>query len=201
MFTMKRSAQMNQIDSIEKLKNPKYIKPILLNYTLKGQKKQWEAVITHSSVSILLYHKEKNAFVLVKQLRPAVLNANKTDGFMYEMCAGIIDKDASDAQIAKEEVYEECGYDIDVNSLEKVSSFYTNVGISGAKQTIYYAELTEDMKINEGGGLPEEDIEVIYIPLEDAKSFMFDENYQKTSGVIMAFYWFFDKKFTSIQTQ
>ena len=193
---------MNHIDSIEKLENPKYIKPILLNYTRKGQKKQWEAVITHGSVSILLYHTEKNAFVLVKQLRPAVLNANKTDGFMYEMCAGIIDKDASNKQIAKEEVSEECGYDISVESLEKVSSFYTNVGISGAKQTIYYAELTEAMKINEGGGLPEEDIEVIYIPLEDAKSFMFDENYQKTSGVIMAFYWFFDKKFKNLnQTQ
>jgi len=186
---------MSKITSTEPLAHPNYIKPIMLNYTLKGKHRQWEAVITHSSVSILLYHKEKNALVLVKQLRPAVLNANKKDGFMYEMCAGIIDKDASDEQIAKEEVYEECGYDIPVENLEKVSSFYTNVGISGAKQTIYYGELTEAMKINEGGGLEEEDIEVIYIPLEDAKAFMFDESYQKTSGVIMAFYWFFDKKF------
>ena len=185
---------MSKITSTQPLTNPNYIKPIMLNYTLKGQKKQWEAVITHSSVSILLYHIEKEAFILVKQLRPAVLNANKTDGFMYEMCAGIIDKDASDAQIAKEEVYEECGYDIPVESLEKVTSFYTNVGISGARQTIYYAELTEAMKINEGGGLPEEDIEVITIPLAEAKEFMFDESYQKTSGVIMAFYWFFDNK-------
>ena len=185
---------MSKITSTQALTNPNYIQPIMLNYTHKGQEKQWEAVITHSSVSILLYHTEKDAFVLVKQLRPAVLNANKTDGFMYEMCAGIIDKDTSDAQIAKEEVYEECGYDIPVESLEKVTSFYTNVGISGAKQTIYYAELTEAMKINNGGGLPEEDIEVIYLPLEEAKEFMFDESYQKTSGVIMSFYWFFDNK-------
>jgi UDP-sugar diphosphatase len=185
---------MPKIHATSELKSPNFIKPILLHYTLKGQQKQWEAVITHSSVSILLYHKEKDAFVLVKQLRPAVLNANKTDGFMYEMCAGIIDKDASDEQIAKEEVLEECGYDIPVESLEKVTSFYTNVGISGAKQTIYYGELYEHMKVDEGGGLLEEDIEVIYVPRDEAKTFMFDETYQKTSGVMMAFYWFFDNK-------
>lgn len=185
---------MDKITSTEQLKSPNYIKPIMLNYTIKGKQKQWEAVITHSSVSILLYHKERDAFVLVKQLRPAVLNANKRDGQMYEMCAGIIDKDASDVQIAKEEVFEECGYDIPVQNLEKVTSFYTNVGISGAKQTIYYGELTESMKVSEGGGLIEEDIEVIYLPLKDARAFMFNETYQKTSGVIMAFYWFFDNK-------
>ena len=36
------------------------------------------------------------------------------------------------------------------------------------------------MKIDEGGGLQEEDIEVIYIPTKDAKKFMFDESYKKT---------------------
>jgi len=183
---------MQKIDFTSKLEAPNYIKPIMLNYTLNGVQRQWEAVITHSSVSILLYHKQKDAFVLVKQLRPAVLNANKKDGFMYEMCAGIIDKDASDVQIAKEEVLEECGYDIPVENLKKVTSFYTNVGISGAKQTIYYGELTDAMQINAGGGLEEENIEVIYLPIKDAKSFMFDESYQKTSGVLTAFYWFFD---------
>ena len=192
---------MSKIDSTEELKNPNFVKPILINYTHKGLQRTWEAVITHSSVSILLYHKDKDAFVLVKQLRPAVLNANKVDGYMYEMCAGIIDKDASDVQIAKEEVYEECGYDIPVQNLQKVSSFYTNVGISGAKQTIYYGELTDSMQVNNGGGLIEEDIEVIYIPLSQARAFMFDETYPKTSGVIMAFYWFFDNKLSSIQTQ
>ena len=186
---------MQTIDFISKLENPNFIKPIMLNYTLNGVQRQWEAVITHSSVSILLYHKQRDAFVLVKQLRPAVLNANKKDGQMYEMCAGIIDKDASDAQIAKEEVLEECGYDIPLKNLEKVTSFYTNVGISGAKQTIYYGELTDEMQVGEGGGLIEENIEVIYLPIKEAKLFMFDESYQKTSGVIMAIYWWFDNKY------
>jgi len=183
---------MAKIDSITKLDNPKFIKPIKLNYTQKGKKKEWEAVISHDSVSILLWHEEKKAFVLVKQFRPPVLNANKKDGMMYELCAGIVDKDMPNIQIAKEEVLEECGYDIPLENIKKINSFYTNVGISGALQTIYYAVCNDSMKVNDGGGLEEEEIEVIYIPYDEAKEFLFDESYQKTPGMMSAFYWFFD---------
>jgi UDP-sugar diphosphatase len=185
---------VNKIISTQELQNPRFIKPILINYSQDGEMKKWEAVISHDSVAVLLYHEDKRAFVLVKQLRATVLNKNKTNGMMYELCAGIIDKDKSKAQIAKEEVLEECGYDIDVGSLEKISSFYTSVGISGTHQTLYFATCTEDMRINDGGGIEEENIEVIYIPLDKAKSFMFDESYQKTTGVMMSIYWFFDTK-------
>ncbi|MDF1874293.1 NUDIX hydrolase [Sulfurimonas sp. SAG-AH-194-I05] len=185
---------MVKIDSITELKNPKFIKPIQINYTLNDTPKIWEAVIAHDSVAILLWHEEKRAFILVKQFRAPVLNSNKVDGMMYELCAGIIDKDASNIQIAKEEIFEECGYDVPLERIQEVSTFYTSVGISGTQQTLYYAVCNDSMKINEGGGLIEEDIEVIYIPLEDAKAFMFDETYKKTSGLLMAFYWFFDNK-------
>ncbi len=185
---------VNKINSTEKLENPRFIKPILINYTQDTLKKKWEAVISHDSVSVLLWHTQKKAFILVKQLRATVLNKNKTNGMMYELCAGLVDKNASNAQIAKEEVLEECGYDIPVENLEKISSFYTSVGISGTHQTFYYASCDESMRVNDGGGIHEEDIEVIYIPIEEAREFMFDEKYQKTTGVMMSFYWFFDTK-------
>ncbi len=185
---------MYQIDSVSELKNPAYIKPILINYTLKGIQRKWEAVISHDSVSILLYHKDKKAFIIVKQLRAPVLNATQNDGMTYELCAGIVDKKMSIAQIAKEEVLEECGYDIPLESIEKVTSFYTSVGISGAKQTFFYAQCDESMRVADGGGLEEEDIEVIYISLSEAKKFMFDESYQKTPGLMLGFYWFFEQK-------
>ncbi len=183
---------MDKIDFISELKEPKFIKPIKINYIQNEQKKEWEAVISHDSVSILLYHRERKAFVIVKQLRAPVLNMNKTNGMMYELCAGIVDKKVSNIQIAKEEILEECGYNIPVNNLKKISTFFTSVGISGASQTLYYAECDESMKTTEGGGLAEEEIEVIYIPTKEAKQFMFNENYQKTPGMLMAFYWFFD---------
>ena len=180
------------ISKISTLKEPKFIKPIAIEYMLNGKKRIWEAVISHDSVAILLYHTQKKAFVIVKQLRVPVLNANRTNGMMYELCAGIVDKEMSLTQIAKEEILEECGYDLPLKSVQKVSSFYTSVGISGAKQTLFYAEIDEKMRVNEGGGLSDEDIEVIYISLEDAKKFMFDESMQKTPGLMMTFYWFFD---------
>jgi len=185
---------VNKIISNEELQNPKFIKPILINYEQDGVLKKWEAVISHDSVAVLLYHTQKKAFMLVKQLRATVLNKNKINGMMYELCAGIIDKDTTHEQIAKEEVLEECGFDIPVESLEKISSFYTSVGISGTHQTLYYASCDDSMKVSDGGGIEEENIEVIYIPLHEAKKFMFDESYQKTTGVMMSFYWFFDNK-------
>ena len=183
---------MTSIDNITTLNNPKFIKPIKIEYTHKSKKRVWEAVISHDSVSILLYQTDKKALIIVKQLRVPVLNANKYNGMMHELCAGIVDKDVSKIQIAKEEILEECGYDVDVKNIEKVSSFYTSVGMSGAEQTLYYAECNDSMKLNDGGGLEDEDIEVIYIPVSEAKKFMFDEKYQKTPGLIMGFYWFFD---------
>ena len=183
---------MEKIDTTSELTNPQFVKPLLIKYTQKGIQKTWEAVLSHDSVAILLYHTEKKSFVLVKQLRPAVLYSNKVDGKMYELCAGIVDKKLTHKEIAKEEILEECGYNVPLEKIEKVSSFYTSVGISGAKQTLYYASIDDTMKETEGGGLEEEDIEVVYLPIIDAKAFMFDEKYQKTPGMIMAFYWFFD---------
>ena len=185
---------MAKITKISALKNPQFVKPIAIEYEQDGVLKKWEAVITHDSVAILLYHQEKKAFVIVKQLRAPVLHATQTDGYMHELCAGIVDKEMPLVQVAQEEILEECGYDVPVDNLQKVSSFFTSVGISGSKQTLYYANINESMKINEGGGIEEEAIEVLYIPLHDAKKFLFDESFQKTPGMMMAFYWFFEKK-------
>ncbi|HIP55015.1 MAG TPA: NUDIX domain-containing protein [Sulfurimonas autotrophica] len=185
---------MSKITSIKKLQNPNFIKPIEIHYRHNDIARKWEAVLSHDSVAILLYHTQKDAFVLVKQLRVTVLNKNKDNGYMYELCAGIVDKACSLEQIAKEEVLEECGYDVPVENLEKINAFYTSVGISGTHQTLYYAQIDESMKIDEGGGLEEEEIEVIYIPLREVKSFMFNERYQKTTGVSLAFYWFLNHK-------
>ena len=174
------------------LTNPKFVKPIRINYTQNEKEKSWEAVKSHDSVSILLYHTQKKCFVLVKQFRPPVYINDNIHKFTYELCAGIVDKDISLDQIAKEEILEECGYNVKLKDIEKITSFYTNVGISGAKQHLYLANVDENMKVNEGGGIGDEEIELEYISLKDAKKFVFDESKAKTPGLMFAFYWFFD---------
>ncbi len=185
--------QQVQIDQIVPLRDPKFITPVRINYTQNGRKKSWEAVKSHNSVAVLLYHKEKDAFLLVKQLRvTTMLNNDEEDGHTIELCAGIVDKDIPLVQIAKEEILEECGYDVPLEKIERVTSYYTSVGFSGAKQTMYYAEIDESMYSHAGGGIDDEEIELFFLSVASAKTFMFDESYKKTPGLIMAFYWFFD---------
>jgi len=174
------------------LEDAKFIKTSFATYEQNGKAKTWEIVEAHDSVAILIYHKEKNAFILVKQFRPAVF-LNNQNGMTIELCAGIVDKDLSLVEIAMEEIEEECGYRVAVESIEKITSFHTSVGFAGSKQTLYYVEVDESMKVSEGGGVDDEQIEVITLPLLDAKALIYDESIAKTPGLMFAFMWYFDR--------
>ncbi|RXK13953.1 NUDIX hydrolase [Halarcobacter mediterraneus] len=177
----------------QKLENPKFVYPLRINYIQNGKRKTWEVVKNFDSVAILLYHEEKKSFLLVKQFRPAVYLNDDSKKCTYELCAGIVDKELSLAQIAKEEIDEECGFDVPLSSIEKITSFYTNVGVSGGCQHLYFAKIDESMKIHEGGGIHDEQIELMYLPIEQYKEFIFDESKAKTPGLMFAFMWYMEK--------
>ena len=177
---------------LQPLVNAKFISTAFATYEQEGIQKSWEIVEAHDSVAILLYHKEKRSFVLVKQFRPAVY-LNNDHGMTIELCAGIVDKELSLAEIAKEEVEEECGYDIPLSNIQKITSFHTSVGFAGSKQTLYFAEVEESMKVSEGGGIDHEQIEVVYLPLDEAKKLLYDESIAKTPGLMFSFMWWFER--------
>ncbi len=163
-----------------------------MSYLQDGVAKSWDIAQVHDSVAILLYHREKDSFVLVKQFRPPVY-LKDGHGFTFELCAGIVDKSKSLIEIAREEIMEECGFEVPVEEIRKITSFYTAVGFAGARQTLYYAEVDESMKAHEGGGIDVEAIEVVYLDQSDAKAFLFDESRPKTPGLMFAFMWFFER--------
>ena len=177
---------------LQPLKNPEYISTSLATFTQNGRNRDWEVVQAHDSVAILLYHTEKNAFILVKQFRPAVY-LNNQNGMTVELCAGIVDKNLSLVGIAQEEIEEECGYRVSIEEIEKITSFHTSVGFAGSKQMMYYAKVDESMKVSDGGGVDDEQIEVIFLPVSEAKAFIYDESIAKTPGLMFAFMWYFDK--------
>jgi len=170
-----------------------FIKPKRIRYTQEGQTKMWDMVEVHDSVAIILYHEERQALVIVRQFRPPVYLKNN-DGFTYELCAGIVDKDKSLVEIAHEEILEECGYHVPLEKIEKVTSFYTAVGFAGAVQTLYYACVNEPMRVDEGGGTEMESIEVISIDVAEAKQFVLDETKAKTPGLMFGFGWFLENR-------
>ncbi|MBY0540856.1 MAG: NUDIX hydrolase, partial [Campylobacterales bacterium] len=153
---------INVIENLEisELKDTKFIHPIKVTFNQNGKNKTWEAVRSHNSVAILLYHVEKKAFLLVKQFRVPVFLNDNSKTFTYELCAGLVDKDKSLEEIVQEEIDEECGYHVELNNISKITSFHTNVGISGACQYLYFAKIDESMKIHNGGGVNDEEIEL-----------------------------------------
>jgi len=177
---------------LQPLVDAKFIKTSFATFEQNGKKRDWEIVEAHDSVAILIYHKEKHAFILVKQFRPAVY-LNNNDGMTIELCAGIVDKELSLAQIAMEEIEEECGYKVSLESIEKITSFHTSVGFAGSEQVLYYVKVDESMKVSEGGGIDDEQIEVIYLPLAEAKTLIYDESISKTPGLMFAFMWWLDR--------
>ena len=178
--------------TLNPLVDAKFIQTFYATYEQNNIKKSWEVVQAHDSVAILLYHKEKESFILVKQFRPAVY-VNNQKGMSVELCAGIVDKELTLQQIAQEEIEEECGYAVPLEKIKKITSFYTSVGFAGSKQMLYYAEVSEKMKVSDGGGVDGELIETVMLPIQEAKKFIFDEDIVKTPGLMFAFMWWFDK--------
>ena len=180
----------------QELKEGKFVKPCFASYRLNNEERNWEIVKASDSVAILIFNEESDAFVCVRQFRPAVYMQDRaTNGETVELCAGILDKDLSLEEIASEEILEECGFRVAPEALEKITSFYTSVGFAGSKQHLYFAKVNESMRVSSGGGVAgEEMIEVVEIPLGEAREFMFDETIPKTPGLLFAFNWFFMKE-------
>jgi nudix-type nucleoside diphosphatase (YffH/AdpP family) len=86
---------------------------------------------------------------------------------MIEACAGLLDTENPEECI-KRETEEETGYKI--NQVQKIFEVYMSPG--SVTETIHFfvGEYAKEMKVNEGGGLDEEqeNIEVLEMPFEKA---------------------------------
>lgn len=180
-------------------KSSNFIKPFSIEFLQDEKKRRWDCIEVHDCVSILLYHTQKNAFLLVKQFRPSLWyyqnkNGFKSDeiGVSYELCSGIMDKNKSEKQTAIEEILEETGYK--VTNLARITSSFSALGISASKQSIFFANIDESMKVSQGGGVDDEKIELAFIDKNKALNFAYDENIPKAISVIFAFMWYFSNQ-------
>lgn len=146
----------------------------LKKYTFDYQRadRQWEkqsreAYDRGNGAVILLYNREKQTVVLTRQFRiPTYVNGNET-GMLIEACAGLLDRDNPEDCI-KRETEEETGYKI--NSVEKIFEAYMSPGSVTEILYFFVAEYSEDMKVSDGGGSPQEqeNIEVMELPFGEA---------------------------------
>lgn len=151
---------------------------VLRNYTYEITTQRGEVLLHKREVydrgngaTILLYNREKNSVVLTRQFRMATWVNGNDSGMLIEACAGLLDDDSPEDCIRKEAI-EETGYA--VGTVEKLYEAYMSPG--GVTELIHFfaAEYNESLRDNAGGGVEDEDIDVLEIPFPEALAMVKD---------------------------
>jgi len=179
---------MIKIEKINELCKGKFLSLKEVFFEYKGKKRRWEVCNSMDSVAILIYDTDLKSIIMVKQFRLPVYLKNN-DGYTYELCAGLCDKDKCSLEIAKEEILEEVGYDVPLQNIKKITSTWASVGSNAANQTVYYAEVNQSQKVSQGGGIDDEDIEIFELNEDEVEDFIFDESKVITPGAKFALMW------------
>lgn len=115
--------------------------------------------------TILLYHRQKNSVILTRQFRIATwLNGNDS-GLLIEACAGLLDNDSPEECIRKEAI-EETGYQ--VGKVEKLYDLYMSPGGVTERLHFFAAEYDDALRATAGGGVGDEDIDVMEVTFPQA---------------------------------
>lgn len=124
-----------------------------------------EAYDRGNGATILLYNPETGTVILTRQFRlPTYVNGNPT-GMLIETCAGLLDNDQPDDAIRRE-TEEETGFRL--SNVEKVMEAYMSPGSVTERLFFYLAEYNADTERHAGGGVDEEEIDVLELPLSTA---------------------------------
>lgn len=124
-----------------------------------------EAYDRGNGAVILLYNSETKTVILTKQFRmPTYLNGN-ADGMLIEACAGLLDADNPEDCI-KRETEEETGFKI--TDIKKVFEVYMSPGSVTEILYFFVAEYSKYHKVNDGGGVDNENIEVLELDFTEA---------------------------------
>jgi GDP-mannose pyrophosphatase NudK len=141
-----------------------------VNFRLQKRDGTWE---THSreaydrgnGATILPYNLERRTVILTRQFRlPTFVNGNES-GMLIETCAGLLDKENPSECIVRE-LREETGFAI--QNVQKVMQAYMSPGSVTEVVYFFICEYTQAQKLTSGGGVEEEDIEVLEIDIDAA---------------------------------
>lgn len=124
-----------------------------------------EAYDRGNGATIMLYNKEFHTVILTRQFRlPTYINGNE-DGMLIETCAGLLDLDNAEDCIRRE-TEEETGFTI--REIKKIFEAYMSPGSVTEILHFFIAEYSKDMRTSSGGGVDNEEIEVLELPFDKA---------------------------------
>ena len=145
---------------------------VLRKVTFRLQKRDgtWEtqsreAYDRGNGATILPFDLSRRTVILTRQFRlPTFVNGNPS-GMLIESCAGLLDKE-NPSQCITRELREETGFEI--QNVQKVMEAYMSPGSVTEIVYFFVAEYTPAQKASAGGGVEEEDIEVIELTIDEA---------------------------------
>jgi nudix-type nucleoside diphosphatase (YffH/AdpP family) len=141
------------------------LKKITFDYRRKNglwERHTREAYDRGNGATILLYDPRRQTVILTRQFRlPTYVNGNPT-GMLIEACAGLLDHDQPEEAIRRETA-EETGFRI--KDVRKVFEAYMSPGSVTEKLFFYVAEYSQEDRPDGGGGVDEEEIDVLELPL------------------------------------
>ncbi|KAH0568735.1 uridine diphosphate glucose pyrophosphatase NUDT14-like [Cotesia glomerata] len=186
-----------------------WLRPARMSFYQNGEKKNWDLSRVHDSVSIIIFNVTRKKLVFVRQFRPAAYYASLPEkfqdintakypleqGLTLELCAGIVDKDLPLIEIAGIELREECGYEAPSSAFTHIIT-YRDIGSTTGKRTIFYVEVTDEMRKHPGGGDESEGelIEVIEMSPEEANAYISSGEVQSPAGFLYGVIWFLNAK-------
>ncbi|MEW9898643.1 GDP-mannose pyrophosphatase NudK [Chitinivorax sp. PXF-14] len=130
------------------------------------QRQMREVYDRGNGATILLYNRERQSVVLIRQFRlPTYLN--DYHGMLIETCAGLLDADDPETCIRRE-TEEETGYR--VRHVRKVFESFMSPGAVTERIHFFVGEYEPTDKVESGGGIEHEgeDIEVLELKLDEA---------------------------------
>lgn len=138
-----------------------------------------------NGATILLYNRDKKSVLLIRQFRVATWVNGNEDGRLIESCAGLLDDDEPEVCIRKEAI-EETGYQ--VGEVRKVFELYMSPG--GVTELVHFfiAEYGDAQRVNNGGGVEDEDIEVLEFPFTQALEMVASGEIRDGKAVILLQY-------------
>lgn len=148
----------------------------------KWQRQEREIYDRGHAAAILLHDSARDKVVLVRQFRlPVALDGD--DGFLLEVCAGLIDAGETPDETARREAFEETG--LSVTDIEHVSTCYASPGSVTELMNLYIGAYDGPPPSGGGEGDHDEDVETIELPVSEALKMLQDKKIRDAKTVIL----------------
>uniref|UniRef100_A0A915BVA7 Nudix hydrolase domain-containing protein n=1 Tax=Parascaris univalens TaxID=6257 RepID=A0A915BVA7_PARUN len=192
-----------------------YDRLMQITFRRGDEEMKWDMALRPDSVACILFHRDMDSLLFVKQFRPAVFvstvrrmaeNYGKENadidwnkypisiGETLELCAGAISKpELSEFAHMREKIIEQCGYDVKECDITFLRKFITGMGASGAHQLLFYAEIDETMRVDGDDGTRRGHIEKIFMTLPEAEEYYDQKDIPSAPSLLYALQWFFNQ--------